>query len=364
MRHVACRAVPLGREGIPVSRPVAPNPLARTAEGMTFGVMLPHFGAHATAARLMAAGELVERLGFDAVWVRDHLLWRPPAHESASSIRFVEPIVTLAALGARTSRIQLGTSVLIPTRHPLKLAQELAALSFLTGGRVIAGIGAGHGADELAFGGVDMKNRRVAVIEMIEIIRRALAEDHVTVEGEVFNVTDVTLEPKPDGPLPLWFGGPSRTAVEIAAEHADGYLIGTLPFLTMDDRLAHLHELEAKTGRRLGLLSVPRVQIDRDRAKARAAVNVAGLVEDGQHHWMKPASGWWNTLEDVEGAVFAGEPRDIVDGVMKLWDRGFDHFVFDVRFQFGEFEPMLELIANEIVPELRAAMAGDRQPVA
>lgn len=356
--------MPLGLEGIPVSRPVAPNPLARTAEGMTFGVMLPHFGAHATAARLMAAGELVERLGFDAVWVRDHLLWRPHAHESASSIRFVEPIVTLAALGARTSRIQLGTSVLIPTRHPLKLAQELAALSFLTGGRVIAGIGAGHGADELAFGGVDMKNRRVAVIEMIEIIRRALAEDHVTVEGEVFNVTDVTLEPKPDGPLPLWFGGPSRTAVEIAAEHADGYLIGTLPFLTMDDRLAHLHELEAKTGRRLGLVSVPRVQINRDRAKARAAVNVAGLVEDGQHHWTKPASGWWNTLEDVEGAVFAGEPRDIVDGVMKLWDRGFDHFVFDVRFQFGEFESMLELIANEIVPELRAAMAGGRQPVA
>jgi hypothetical protein len=62
--------------------------------------------------------------------------------------------------------------------------------------------------------------------------------------------------------------------------------------------------------------------------------------------------------------VFAGEPGDIVEGVMKLWDRGFDHFVFDVRFQFGEFESMLELIADEIVPELRAAMAGSRQPVA
>lgn len=341
-----------------MNQAVVTNPLARTAQGMTWGIMLPHFGPHVTPQRLMAAGELVERLGFDAVWVRDHLLWRPHAHEAAGSIAFVEPIVTLAALGARTSRIHLGTSVLIPIRHPLKLAQELAALSYLTGGRVIAGIGGGHGRDELALGGVDIKQRRVAVQEMIGIIRRALSEDHVTVDGQVFPLEDVTLEPKPPVPLPIMFGGPSRIATEIAVDHADGLLIGTLPFLTMDDRLAYLRELEATRGRKLALISVPRVRIERDRAKARAAVNVAGLVEDGQHHWMKPASGWWNTLEDVEGAVFAGEPADIVEGVMKLWDRGFDHFVFDVRFQFGQFEEMLELIASEIVPELRRLQAG------
>jgi len=341
-----------------VNQPVVANPLARTAQGMTYGVMLPHFGPHVTPHRLMAAGELVERLGYDAVWVRDHLLWRPHAHEAAGSILFVEPIVTLAALGARTSRIQLGTSVLIPIRHPLKLAQELAALSYLTDGRVIAGVGGGHGRDELALGGVDIKQRRVAVQEMIGIIRRALSEDHVTVEGDVFPLEDVTLEPKPPTPLPIMFGGPSRVAVEIAVDHADGYLIGTLPFLTMDDRIAYLRELEAERGKKLALISVPRVRIEKDRAKARAAVNVAGLVEDGQHHWMKPAHGWWNTLEDVEGAVFAGTKDDIIEGVMKLWDRGFDHFVFDVRFQFGQFEEMLAMISEEIVPELRRLQTG------
>ena len=332
---------------------IVPNPLARTAQGMTWGVMLPHFGPNVTPQRLMASGELVERLGYDAVWVRDHLLWRPHAHEAAGSILFVEPMITLAALGARTSRIQLGTSVLIPIRHPLKLAQELGALSYLTGGRVIAGIGGGHGKDELAMGGVDIKHRRVAVQEMMDIIRRVLSEDHVTVEGQVFPLEDVTLEPKPPTPLPIMFGGPSRVAVEIAIGHADGYLIGTLPFLTMDDRIAYLRELEAKAGKRMTLVSVPRIRIEKDRAKARAAVNVAGLVEDGQHHWMKPPSGWWNTLEDVEGAVFAGTKDDIIEGVMKLWDRGFDHFVFDVRFQFGQFEEILEMIAEEIIPELR-----------
>ena len=112
-----------------MTRPVVANPLARTEAGMTFGLMLPHFGAHATAERLIAAGELAERLGFAAVWVRDHILWRPHAHEARENITFVEPMVTLATLGARTTTLLLGTSVLIPVQQPLKVAQALAALS-------------------------------------------------------------------------------------------------------------------------------------------------------------------------------------------------------------------------------------------
>jgi alkanesulfonate monooxygenase SsuD/methylene tetrahydromethanopterin reductase-like flavin-dependent oxidoreductase (luciferase family) len=341
-----------------VTTPVLPNPLARTEQGMTFGLMLPHFGPHATAERLMGAGELAERSGFDAVWVRDHILWRPHAHEARSSLTFLEPLITLSALGARTSRLHLGTSVLIPVRHPLKVAQELGSLSYLTGGRVVAGFGAGHDKGELILGGIDPAKKRQAAIEMIRVVRAALGEEHVSFHGEVYDVDDATLEPKPPQPVPMLFGGPSRSAVAIATEEADGYVVGTLPFLTMDDRLAYMREREAALGRRMSLVSVPRILIGRDRAKTRAAVNVAGLVEDGQHHWLKPASGWWNTLEDVEGAVFAGEPADIVEGVLKLWDRGFDHFAFDVRFQFDRFEEMVELIAAEIVPELRREMAG------
>jgi alkanesulfonate monooxygenase SsuD/methylene tetrahydromethanopterin reductase-like flavin-dependent oxidoreductase (luciferase family) len=340
-----------------VSSEVVPNPLARVDGVMTFGVMLPQFGPHVTAERLLGAGELVERLGFQAVWVRDHLLWRPHAHEARESLTFVEPLITLAALGARTERLFLGTSVLIPTRPPLKLAQELAGLSFLTGGRVVAGMGAGHDRAELKAGGIDPASKRQAVTELIRILKLVHGGDHVSFDGEVYEVDDATLEPKPARPLPILYGGPSRIAVDIAVEEADGYIIGTLPFLTMDDRLAYLHEREAELGRRLSLVSVPRIRIDRDRAKARAGVNVAGMVEDGQHHWIKPASGWWDTLEDVEGAAFAGEPGDIVDGVMRLYERGFDHFVFDVRFQFDRFEAMLELIAEEVVPVLKRAQA-------
>ncbi|HXG39500.1 MAG TPA: LLM class flavin-dependent oxidoreductase [Candidatus Limnocylindrales bacterium] len=334
-----------------------PGPLSRHDGGMTFGVMLPHFGPHATAERLLRAGTLVERLGFDAVWVRDHLLWRPHAHEARQSIRFVEPLITLAALGARTERILLGTAVLIPIRQPLKLAQELAALSFLTGDRVVVGVGAGHDRAELLAGGVDPSRRRQAAIEMIRILRLALGEGRVSYAGEVYRIEEAALEPIPARRVPILFGGPSRIAVDVAVGEADGYIVGTQPFLTMDDRLAYLREREAALGRRLALVSVPRVYVDADRARARAAVNVAGLVEDGRHHWVRPPSGWWQGFEDVEGAVFAGEPLDIVEGVLKLRERGFDHFVFDVRFQFDRFEAMLELIAERILPELRPVSA-------
>ena len=337
---------------------VVSNALARTPTSMTYGVMLPHFGPHASRARLLAAGELVEQLGFDAVWVRDHLLWRPHAHEARESITFVEPLITLAALGARTQRLLLGTSVLIPIRAPLKAAQELAALSYLTGGRVVAGLGAGHEPAELRIGGVDPSRRRQAVIETIEILRRSWTEDHVVVNGEIYTVDDATLEPKPVVPLPILFGGPSRIAVQIAAERCDGWIAGTLPWLTLDDRLAHLAALEAASGSRRLRISVPRIRVGSDREKVRSEVNVAGLVEDGQHHWIRPPKGDWTTFEDVEGSVLAGDPADIVAGVLQFWRRGFDHFVFDIRSQFATFEATLGLINEQVVPALRSTMAA------
>jgi alkanesulfonate monooxygenase SsuD/methylene tetrahydromethanopterin reductase-like flavin-dependent oxidoreductase (luciferase family) len=335
-----------------------PGPLARGEAGMTFGVLLPHFGPQASRTRILDGARLVERLGFDAVWVRDHLLWRPHSHEVQGDVTFVEPIVTLAAVGAVTERLYLGTSVLIPVRSPLKLAQELAALSFLTEGRVIAGVGGGHEKAELLAGGVAPGRRREAVVDEITILRRMWTEDHVTHEGGVFSVLDATLRPRPVAPIPIWFGGPSRHAVALAVDHCDGWLAGTIPFDTLDDRLVHLHELEAAAGKRLRLGAVPRLLIDRDRATARSRVNIAPLVEDGRHHWITPKSGTWSTLEDLRGALIAGEPMDVVEHVLDYAARGFDHYVFDVRWQFDRFDECLELIAERVLPELGAATAG------
>src|SRR6185437_16152169 len=159
------------REGCsPMSREsMAYRPLDRTSRGMTYGVLLPHFGQEASPERIIGGAVRAEHAGFDAVWVRDHLLWEPHGMEGDDPT-FVEPLAVLAAIASRTSRIFLGTAVLIPVRWPLKLAQDLASLSYLAGGRVVAGLGLGSGQKELGAVGFQRAQRKKIFVETTEIV--------------------------------------------------------------------------------------------------------------------------------------------------------------------------------------------------
>lgn len=334
------------------------HPLARTSAGMTFGVLLPHFGPHATRERILKGAQLIEDLGFDAVWARDHLLWHPHAHEAGTDPTFLEQFTTLATVGAVTERLYVGTGVMIPIRTPVRVAQQFATLSFLTGGRVVAGIGAGHERSELKASNLDAAKRHEAVVEMIEIVRRLWDGEEVDFEGEVYHVEHAALRPLPVAPIPIAYGGPSRRAVRLAAQHADGWLAGTLPLATIDDRLPRLREVAEARGKRMWLGAVPRTMIHRDRKTARSWVDVEAMSHDGKRHWVTPPSGSFSTIDDIRGALLVGEPMDIVEGVLEFAQRGFDHFSFDVRGQFDRFEDSLELIAERVLPELRAATAS------
>jgi alkanesulfonate monooxygenase SsuD/methylene tetrahydromethanopterin reductase-like flavin-dependent oxidoreductase (luciferase family) len=138
--------------------PPVPRPLDRTDAGMTYGVLVPHFGEHASPERIIGSSKLAEEIGFEAVWVRDHLLWKPHGMEGTNRT-FIEPLAALNSIGAVTERIHLGTAVLIPLRWPLKLAQDLAAMSYLHGPRVIAGLGMGSNHAELAAAGFNREQR-------------------------------------------------------------------------------------------------------------------------------------------------------------------------------------------------------------
>src|SRR3990170_1323267 len=204
----------------------------------------------------------------------------PHGHEAGGDVTFLEPLVTLSAIGALTKRIVVGTSVLIPVRSPLRLAQEYATLAHLTGGRVILGIGAGHEVDELVAAGVDPARRRQTVTETVEIVRRLWADDHVTYSGEIFSIDDVTIRPKPPASIPILFGGPSRYAVRLAGQHCDGWIAGIIPLDTLDARLAELRDHAAAAGRRMFLSAVPRIRIARDRARARAGLDPTRMFHE------------------------------------------------------------------------------------
>jgi len=329
--------------------------LQRSSAGMTYGLLVPHFGEHATRERVLGVGPLAEQAGFDAVWVRDHLLWKPHAMEG-TDLTFIEPLAALAAAAAQTRRVVLGTAVLIPLRWPLKLAQDLAALSYLAGGRVIGGLGMGSNHAELAAAGFSRETRKKVFVETTEICRRVWAEDNVSWKGDLFEFEDVTIRPKPVEPIPIWYGGTTRASVRNAVGYCDAWMPGRIPLATLDDRLEYLAELEAEAGRRLVRSIIPLVKIDTDRTRARAGLDVAALAgsSEASKEWIAPPGGF-QTLEDLSGIVAFGEPDEVVEQIVEIGSRGIDHFVFDLRAQFDRFEQTVELIAERVLPALRAA---------
>ena len=169
---------------------------------MEIGVLLPHFGEHADVETLVQGSRRVEELGYDSVWVRDHILWRPHGMEG-SDLTFIEPLLTLAAISSVTTRVKLGMGVLIPIRWPLKVAQNLATLSVLSKGRVIGGYGLGSNPAEFQAAGLSRDDREQIFSETMEILRLVWNEDSVSHHGEIFRFDDVTLEPKPVAPIPM-----------------------------------------------------------------------------------------------------------------------------------------------------------------
>lgn len=333
------------------------RPLDRTDQGMTYGVLVPHFGEHASRERIIGGSKRAEELGFDAVWVRDHLLWKPHGMEGTDRT-FIEPLASLNSIGAVTSRIFLGTAVLIPLRWPLKLAQDLAAMSYLHGPRVIAGLGMGSNHAELAAAGFNREQRKLIFTEMAQIVRRVWSEDNVTFEGEFFRFEDVTLTPKPEQPIPIWYGGTTRASVRTTVANCDAWMPGRIPLATLDDRLELLAELEAETGRRITRSIIPLVKVDTDRNRARADLDIAALAgsSEASKTWIQPEGGF-QTIEDIRGIAVVGEPDEVVEQIVEIAERGIDHFVFDLRMQFDRYEDTLELIAERVLPALKAARA-------
>lgn len=324
---------------------------------MRFGVLLPHYGEHCTPQRLVEGSKLIEELGYDSVWARDHLLWKPHGMEGTNRT-FVEAFVTLAAVAGATSRIGLGTAVLIPIRWPLKVAQNYASLSYISSGRQIdAGFGMGSNHAELGAAGFSADNRAEIFAETAQICRRIWHEDDVTWQGEQFQFEDVTIEPKPTGPIVTWYGGTTRGSVRRAAAYCDGWLPGRLPMATLDNRLDLLRQLGEERGRPIRIGVIPLISIDADRDKARAGIDVHALAHssEGSKNWIKPPSGEFETIEDLEGLLLAGSPEDVVTELRKFEERGVGDFIFDLRLQFADYEEKLELIAREVLPHMRKA---------
>jgi probable F420-dependent oxidoreductase len=191
---------------------------------MQLGIHLPHAGEQATPALIRRHAMRAEALGFDDVWVSEHII--VPRKEFPRSPLFYDPVVTLSYAAAVTERVRLGTTVLVlPMRHPLPLAKELASLHNLSNGRLILGAGVGWLEPEFAALGVPFKERGRRMGEGIAMMRAVWTQDPVTFEAKYIpaKITEMTMLPQPISHIPMWHGSRSEAAHRRAVRIGDGW---------------------------------------------------------------------------------------------------------------------------------------------
>ena len=191
---------------------------------MRLGIHLPQIGRKAAPDGIRRAAVQAEELGFADVWTSEHIITPAGAMYPPSPL-FYDPVLSLTWAAAFTTRIGLGTSVLVlPMRHPLPLAKELATLQNLSGGRLILGVGVGWLEPEFKALGAPFHERGRRMDEGIAMMRAVWSDDPVSfaarwVPAEIDNMR---MMPKPEIPIPIWIGGTSDPALARAVR-LDGW---------------------------------------------------------------------------------------------------------------------------------------------
>ena len=184
-----------------------------------FGIFTGQVPLGGSAAReyraLLELAPVAERAGFDSLWVSEH--------HCAGDGYLPALLPLLAAVAARTTTIRLGTGVMLaPFHHPLRLAEDAAAVDLLSGGRLILGLGAGWRDEEFRSFGVT--GRGAHVEDMLHILPKAWSGRRFSHRGRHHSFDDVLVLPGPERPIPLWIGAGAAPALRRAGRLADGFL--------------------------------------------------------------------------------------------------------------------------------------------
>ena len=300
---------------------------------MLVGVTVPN--VHETLAApetIEAMGRRAEELGFDSVWANDHVVIpaaadgasREPGYAAAYGQQrgqaVYDPLVTLAFLAGATSRVLLGTSVyLLPLRHPLVTAKQVATLDSLSGGRVVFGVGVGWLEGEFAALGVPFRERGARADEAISVLKLACGDGR----------EDMLPKPAQRPHPPLWVGGRSDAARRRAARSGDAWHPSHLT-------LAELH------------------------------AGADELRRECERHGRTPDEVALTTrrklVRDPDGSdperVLAGSPEEIAATFDALAGAGVSHLIVEIPgSSAGELDENLNWFGREVLPGVRHARA-------
>jgi probable F420-dependent oxidoreductase len=298
------------------------------------GIALPNLPG-VTPPLIPEFARRIEAAGFEAVWCLDRLVYENP-----------DPIAALAACAAVTSRVRLGTSILLAALHPpAVLAKQLATIDLLSNGRLTLGVGIGGRPDDFSGAGVPFEHRGGRTAEMIGIMRRAWAGEPITHKGRHFTIEGGPIGPRPvqRPTIPVWMGGIQEGALRRAARIADGFVGGgggPDGFRTLWQQVRRFVTDAGRSADAFpnGCLAYFNLRDVRDQAKQEA---MATLIR-----YYGPQ---FTSRYDPEKALVFGPPEDCARRIQTYLDAGVQHLILvPTTLDVAQVDRM----AREVVPRL------------
>jgi F420-dependent oxidoreductase-like protein len=305
-----------------------------------FGATLPQIKRSWDEAR--AAATCFDELGFDSLWVCDHLYGVP-----MPTLPILEAWSLLAAVAAVTQRARLGTLVSPPFfRNPAVLAKQLATIDEISGGRVIAGLGAGwFEAEFRAYGCAfpELLERLRALEEAVLILKRLWSEDAASFEGRHFRISDARCLPKPAKLPPILIGGGGeRVLMTIAARHADIWNNMAVFQPQLGAKVEALRRRCDEAGRDFETIEVSQqcvVVIAPDHDSARAQLEKAKKLYGGHLGSALEEHGIW------------GSPEEVIERIERHVRLGCT--LFPIEFFGRDTREPARLFAEKVMPAFR-----------
>jgi coenzyme F420-dependent glucose-6-phosphate dehydrogenase len=316
--------------------------------------------------QLLDFAVLAEQRGFDSVFVSDHFqAWRHTDGHAPFSLAW------MGALGARTSRIAMGTSVLTPTfrYHPSIVAQAFATLGAMFPERVILGVGTGESLNEVPALGIEWpepKERTARLKEAVALIRQLWREDRVSFRGQYYRTENATIYDKPRVPPPIYIAGAGPVMAKYAGQFGDGFICtsGKGDELYNQTLLPNAATGVQASGRKpedLDMMIEVKVSFDTDLRRARedtrhwAALALSheqkSSVQDALE--MERLADQVPVEEAAKRWIVSSDPQEHVAKIRRYVDMGFRHLVFHAPGP--DQARFLSLYAEHILPRLRAA---------
>lgn len=317
---------------------------------------------------LVELGVRAEEVGLDSVWISDHL--QPWRHEGGHA---PNALAAMAAIGERTDRVVLGTSVLTPTfrYNPAVLAQQFATLALLDPGRVVLGVGTGEALNEISVGLAEwpeFKERWARLRESVRLMRELWAGERVTFDGDYYRTVDATIYDRPEGGVPIWVAAGGPQMAKYAGRVGDGFICtsGKGMDLYTDKLLPAVEEGRAASDAQRDFTRMIEIKLSYAPTRDEALENCRfwaplSLSAEQKHQLDDPvemaAAADELPIEQVASRwIVATTPDEVLAEVRPYVEAGFDHLVF--HGPGHDQEQFLTSFADEVLPGVRGLAIG------